>query len=65
MLSPKGLCRTGWRGAMTDTPIPVCREDFAEKILESSDKSVRNYGFLDGGFYTVLGKCLIYGCFAL
>ncbi len=29
---------------------------FAEKIQESSYRSILNYGFLDGGFYTVLGE---------
>ncbi|MCM1056051.1 MAG: hypothetical protein NC517_00365 [Firmicutes bacterium] len=29
---------------------------FAEQICESSDRTILNYGFLDGGFYTVLGE---------
>lgn len=30
---------------------------FAQIIEQSEDKSLLNYGFLDGGFYTVLGEC--------
>ncbi len=38
--------------AMEQEQMPQFR--FAERIQESSDRSVLNYGFLDGGFYTVL-----------